>query len=115
MSRDWTVQLEDIREAIGKIRDYVDSMDYAAFDDDSKTQDAVIRNLEIIGEAARLLPDAIKAQASEIEWRKIAALRNLLLHECFGISMPIVWDIVSNKLQELDRACSRLMKDAARS
>jgi len=115
MSRDWTVQLEDIRQAIGKIRTYVGSMDCSAFSADPKTQDAVIRNLEIIGEAARLLPDAIKARANEIEWRKIAALRNLLLHEYFGISMPIVWDVACNKLDELDRTCSRLLENPDRA
>jgi len=115
MSRDWTVQLEDIRSSIGKIRGYVESLDYSAFSNDPKTQDAVIRNLEIIGEAARLLPDAVKARAEEIEWRKIAALRNLLLHEYFGVSMPIIWDIVSNKLDGLDDACSTLLKDESRS
>ncbi len=67
MSRDWALQLTDIREAIGKIRAYVESLDYASFSKDSKTQDAVIRNLEVIGEAARVLPDTIKTQANQIE------------------------------------------------
>ena len=115
MSRDWTVQLEDIRKAVGKIRRYIASLDYSAFSNDPKTQDAVLRNLDIIGEGARVLPDTIKARASEVEWRKIAALRNMLLHEYFGISMPIVWDIVCNKLDELDKACERLLRGENRS
>lgn len=109
MSRDWALQLADIREAIGRIRTYVESFDYAMFCADSKTQDAVIRNLEVIGEAARLLPDEIKMQSSQIEWRKITALRNMLLHEYFGISIAVVWDVVRNKLDELDRACEKLL------
>ena len=80
------------------------------FANDLKTQDAVIRNLEVIGEAARNLPDEIKAQASHIEWRKIIALRNMLLHEYFGISIPIVWDVIRNKLDELDKACAALIQ-----
>lgn len=111
MYRDWMVQLEDIQQAIEKIRGYVESLDYAAFCKDPKTQDAVIRNLEIIGEAARVLPDEIKAKASEIEWRKIAALRNMLLHEYFGISMAIVWDVVCNKLEDVDKACRTLLQE----
>lgn len=110
MSRDCALQLADIREAIGRIRTYVESFDYASFCKDSKTQDAVIRNLEIIGEAARALPDEVKMQASQIEWRKITALRNLLLHEYFGISIAIVWDVTRNKLDELDMACAKLLK-----
>lgn len=67
MSRDWALHLADIRDAIGRIRTYVESFDYASFCKDAKTQDAVIRNLEIIGEAARVLPDKIKVQTSQIE------------------------------------------------
>lgn len=111
MSRDSALQLADMREAIGRIRSYVESFDYEAFCKDSKTQDAVIRNLEIIGEAARVLPDEVKIQANQIEWRKITALRNLLLHEYFGISLAIVWDVARNKLDELDIACAKLLKE----
>jgi uncharacterized protein with HEPN domain len=111
MSRDWRIQLDDIRQAIAKIRLYIDSMDYTLFANDQKTQDAVIRNLEIIGEAARVLPESIKLQASDIEWRKIIALRNLLLHAYFGVSLPIVWDVVCNKLDQLEAACDRAEKE----
>lgn len=86
-------------------------MDYLAFASDLKTQDAVIRNLEIIGEAARVLPESIKLQATDIEWRKIIALRNLLLHAYFGVSLPIVWDVVCNKLDQLESACNRIEKE----
>jgi uncharacterized protein with HEPN domain len=109
MSRDWALQLEDIRQAISRIRKYLSSIDYEVFAREEKTQDAVIRNLEIIGEASRALPEEIKAQANEVEWRKIIALRNLLLHEYFGVSLPIVWDIVRNKLEALDATCARLL------
>jgi len=90
MSRDWALQLDDIRQAISRIRKYLSSIDYDAFAGEEKTQDAVIRNLEIIGEASRALPEEVKAQANEVEWRKMIALRNLLLHEYFGVSLPIV-------------------------
>ena len=108
MPRNWLQQLDDIQQAIGKIKTYVAGLDFEAFVADGKTQDAVIRNIEIIGEAARTLPDEVKQQAPEIEWRKITALRNLLIHEYFGVSTQVVWDIVANKLDELDTACSEL-------
>ena len=111
MSRDWKVQLEDIHQAISKIRSYLASTEYAVFAGDSRTQDAVIRNLGIIGEAARSLPEHIRMLAPEIEWRKMIGLRNLLVHEYFGISIQIVWDIVSNKLDDLDKACMRLVRE----
>ena len=108
MPRDWFQQLDDIEQAIGKIRAYVAGLNFEGFAADEKTQDAVIRNLEIIGEAARTLPEELKERASAIEWRKITALRNLLIHEYFGVSMPVVWDVVAHKLDELEAACLEL-------
>ena len=110
MHRDYRLYLDDILEAIDRIREYVQVMDEDVFGSDRKTQDAVIRNLEIIGEASRNLSDELKAQANEIEWSKIIGFRNILAHEYFGVSVPIVWDIVQNKLDPLRDACTKLLK-----
>jgi uncharacterized protein with HEPN domain len=112
MPRDFRLYLDDILEAIYQIRNYMADQDEEAFTTDRKTQDAVIRNLEIIGEATRNLPKEIKEGAPEIDWRKIAGLRNILIHEYFGISLPILWDIVQNKLSPLETACNKLLKMA---
>jgi uncharacterized protein with HEPN domain len=109
MLRDHRLYLDDIREAIRAIREYTKGLTFESFSADRKTVDAVIRNLEIIGEAARNLPEEFKAISGDIEWRKIVGLRNLLIHEYFGVSKPVVWDIVQNKLDSLDRFCSRLL------
>ncbi len=109
MPRDYRQYLEDIVEAADRIDRYVAGMDWAAFDADEKTVDAVVRNLEIIGEAARKLPDHVKSRANQIEWPKIVALRNLLAHEYFAVNKRIVWDIVQNKVAPLRDACSRLV------
>lgn len=111
MPRDPRLYLDDILEAAALIRDYTASMDYKIFARDRKTQDAVVRNLEIIGEAAGRLPEIMKQAAQEIEWRKIVGLRNILAHEYFGVSLPVVWDVVQNKLGPLEKACSKLLKD----
>ena len=84
-------------------------MDYKAFEADRKTQDAVIRNLEIIGEAARTIPDEVRDKAAEIEWYKIIALRNILIHEYFGVNLKIVWDVIQNKLDAVESTCRRLL------
>jgi len=110
MHRDHRLYLDDILEAIDRIREYVQGVAENDFGSDRKTQDAVIRNLEIIGEAARNLSDTLKAEAKEIEWYKITGLRNILAHEYFGVSIPIVWDIVQNKLNPLEQACMKLLK-----
>lgn len=109
MSRDWRVQIEDIQKAILKIRAFSTGLDYAAFAADEKTQDAIIRNLEVIGEAASRLPDDVKARTAAVEWRKIVALRNLLAHEYLGVNLAILWDIIANKLDALEKACRALL------
>lgn len=109
MLRDHRLYLDDIREAIQAIREYTEGLTFESFSGDRKTIDAVIRNLEIIGEAAKNLPEEFKAMSGDIEWRKIVGLRNLLIHEYFGVSKPVVWDIVQNKLDPLDKFCSLLL------
>ena len=92
------------------MRSYTEGYNWAAFESDRKTQDAVIRNLEIIGEAAGKLTEDIRATASNVDWRKIVALRNLLVHEYFGVNLAIVWDIIQNKLDSLGAACRKLLE-----
>ena len=110
MLRDNRLYLDDILESISRIRAYVQNMKESDFAADQKTQDAVIRNLEIIGEAAGKLTDSLKAKTEEIEWRKIIAMRNILAHEYFGISTPIVWNIIQQKLHLLEEACRKLIR-----
>jgi uncharacterized protein with HEPN domain len=79
-------------------------MSLEQFRQDDRTYDAVIRNLEIIGEAARNIPVETQSRYPQIEWRSIAAFRNIVAHEYFGIKDEIVWDIVTNKIPELYNA-----------
>jgi len=110
MPRDYRLYVDDILEAVKRIRDYVRDMDYKTFSSDLKTQDAVIRNLEIIGEAARHLPPEMISRAGTIEWPKIMGLRNILTHEYFGINLAIIWDVVEHKLDPLAQACRDLLE-----
>ena len=77
------------------------TVDFDQFVKNDQMYDAVIRNLEIIGEAARNMPDEIKRQYSQVEWRSIGALRNLLAHEYFGVKDEIIWDIIEHKIPVL--------------
>lgn len=72
--------------------------------------DATIRNLEIIGEATRKIPDEFHKKFPQIEWRKIIGLRNILIHEYFGINKKIIWDIVKNKLPQFQSEVQKLLK-----
>ena len=110
MPRDYRLYVDDILEAVKRIRGYVRDMDYKTFSSDLKTQDAVIRNLEIIGEAARHLSPEMTSRAPMIEWPKIMGLRNILTHEYFGVNLVIIWDVVEHKLDPLAQACRNLLE-----
>jgi uncharacterized protein with HEPN domain len=99
--RDPRVFLDDIIEACAKIHRYTQGMTSDQFRSDEKTVDAVVRNLEVIGEAARSLPSDIRDRIVDIEWQRIAALRNLLIHEYFGVDLDIIWDVVQTKVPTL--------------
>lgn len=101
MSRDARLFLEDILESCGRILAYTKGMEREAFVKDTRTYDAVVRNLEIVGEAAKRLPDELKDVFRAVEWRKISGLRDLLAHAYFGIDDDILWDIVTNKIPAL--------------
>jgi uncharacterized protein with HEPN domain len=113
MPRDYRLQLDDILTAVARIRAYVHGMSYDAFCADVRTQDAVVRNLEVIGEAARVLSEEVRARAPGVAWQKWVGLRNVLVHEYFGISLPIVWDIAMHKLDDLEDSCRSILEGSS--
>jgi uncharacterized protein with HEPN domain len=109
MSRDYTFYLEDILNSCEKTLRYTNKMTLEQFCLDEKTYDAVLRNLEIIGEAAKQIPDEICVLMPDIEWRKAAGLRDMLAHAYFGIDNTILWDVIENKIPELQQAVKTLL------
>jgi len=99
--RDYNLYLEDIIESINKVMRYTKGLDYNGFISKEILIDAVLRNLEIIGEAVKNIPQNIKEKYPNIEWNKIAGFRDIATHAYFGIDEEIVWDIIKNKLSEL--------------
>ncbi len=102
MPRDFRLYLDDILESCRKIRKFTEGMPFEEFELDVKTQDAVIRNFEVIGEAANRLPEAIKSQYSGVEWPKIIGFRNILIHEYFGVKLQTVWTAIQEKILVLE-------------
>ncbi len=90
--------VEDIWESIEKIERYTAGMTRDSFQSDEKTTDAVVRNLEIIGEAAGRLSEDFTDRHSEIEWLKIIGLRNRIVHEYFGVDLQIIWQILKKDI-----------------
>ncbi len=99
--------LTHIAEAIGDIERYA-STGRDSFLDDRMRQDAIIRKLEIIGEAAKRLDDTVKALAPEIPWRQVAGMRDRLIHAYFGVDLALVWAVVGNELPLLRVAIERI-------
>ncbi len=108
--RDYKTYLKDIKNSIEKIEKYVGGLDFNKFKRSELVADGVIRNLAIIGEAAKNLPESLKENNKEIEWKKIAGFRDVLIHSYANVDLEIVWDVVSNKLKELKEAVEKELK-----
>lgn len=107
----YRLYLNDIMECIRKIKHYTKSLNYEGFAKNELVADGVIRNLEVIGEAVKKLPLEIKKEYGLVDWKKIAGLRDILIHEYSGIDLKIVWDIVENKVPELERTIEIMLKE----
>ena len=102
--------LGDIKEAMDRIGLFTMGLTYRKFLEDRKTQDAVVRNLEVIGEAAKNLAADFKVKHPEVPWKTLAGLRDKLIHFYFGIDYKIVWDIARKELPKLKRQIKDLLQ-----
>lgn len=107
-SRDIGLFLEDIKSAIAKIEEFSKGLDEKGFLKDDLRQSAIIRQLEIIGEAVKNLPDPIKKKNPQIPWKEIAGLRDVLSHAYFGVMLNRVWNIILYDLQDLKKAVDNI-------
>ncbi len=101
--------LEDIIESIQKIKSYTNGMSSKEFFEDDKTLDAVIRNFEIIGEAANRMPEEIRVNFNDVNWHRIRGFRNRIVHDYMGIDYEIVWEIIVNDLEELQQQIQHIL------
>ena len=96
-------------DAITKIEQYTRNMSFDDFAGNSMATDAVVRNIEIIGEASRHLDDTFRDQHPEIPWNKIAGIRNRIVHEYFGVDVSIIWFIVRKEIEPLKQQLQEIL------
>lgn len=96
-------------EAVRRVRRYTNGFTFDTFCNDQRTIDAVIRNFEVIGEAARHVDEVTAASAPAVPWIDIRDMRNILIHEYFGVDLQTVWKTISNDLPTLETRLSELL------
>ena len=115
MSRIYSLYLADIVECCERLRTYVEGMTFDEFILDNRTVDAVVRNLEIIGEAVKNLPEDIRELRPEIEWKKVSRFRDVIVHHYFKIDYDRVWSITQTKIEEIEAAAKYMLAERAKT
>jgi len=113
-NRDYNIFIEDILEAMNKIERYIRGLKYEEFVKNEMAVDAVIRNLEIIGEASKNIPEDIKEKYSKIPWKRMIGLRNIAIHEYFGVDLSIIWEIITKNIPETRNIIEKMLKNSKR-
>jgi uncharacterized protein with HEPN domain len=106
-----TIFLQDILQAIDKIERFTRQLDAPAFEQNELVIDAVLRNLAVIGEAARNVPAEVRTRYPHIPWRRMIGLRNIVIHEYFGVDLGITWQIISVNLPETKPLIEAMLQD----
>lgn len=110
MKREFLDYIEDIIEAMGNASEFIRGMEYEDFEKDVKTVYAVVRALEIIGEAVKKIPDEVKNKYPQIPWRDVAGMRDKLIHEYFGVDVEILWKTAKDDIPPLKQVIQNMMK-----
>ena len=108
--KDDRLYLIHLSESIDKIESYIGGLDFASFMQNLLVQDAVLRNLQVLAESTQRLSEDFKTRHPEIQWYKIAGLRNILVHDYLGIDLETVWAVVTDKLPELKTVAQAALK-----
>jgi len=111
MKRNHRLFVKDILDSIEKIEEFIGNMDFKKFIEDDKTRSAVVRKLEIIGEATKNIPKMIRQKYKELPWSDMAGMRDKIAHFYFGIDYEIVWKVIKERLPEIKPVIQKILKE----
>lgn len=111
MKRELRLFIEDISESVRLIEKYIGGLSKGDLDNNQELKDSIVRRLEIIGEAVKNIPDDFKEKYPEVPWKKIAGLRDIIIHAYFSIDLDIMWDIIKKDLPYLKEKIQKIKKD----
>ena len=111
MKRNHKLFVKDILDAIEKIEEFIGNMDFKKFIEDDKTKSAVVRKLEIIGEATKNIPKLIRQKYKELPWSDMAGMRDKIAHFYFGIDYEIVWRVIKERLPEIKPVIQKILNE----
>jgi len=109
--RHWRLRVTDILECVASSEEYARGLEFEAFSQDSRTVKAVIRDLTVIGDAAAAIPEGLIDRHPEVPWADMRDMRNVVVHEYFGVDLRIVWDTLRNNLPSLVAPLTRVLQD----
>jgi uncharacterized protein with HEPN domain len=111
MKRNHRLFVKDILDSIEKIEEFIGNMDFKKFIEDDKTKSAVVRKLEIIGEATKNIPKLIRQKYKELPWSDMAGMRDKIAHFYFGIDYEIVWKVIKERLPEIKPVIQKILNE----
>lgn len=114
MKKNPKIFLQHIKESMEEIEKHTENMSEKEFMDDIKTQDAVVRRIETIGEAVKNIPSDFKRKNIQVEWREIAGTRDKLIHEYFGVDLNLVWEIINKNIPKLKKQILKILENLRR-